>query len=180
MKALLLILIVLPTMSFAQEFNALAERPKILELKKIRPASGQLELRYVHEGIQGTPRVVVRTIPNSKEVKEVYEAVLEAEDVGRIYCDGDYFANLNPLGVQYIHVNAIKVCVDDEGEVVVHSVGISPKLTPAQIAASVQLISENRKSKAADTKVNDRHTAKSETSTSGVFSGRLGGKSVSK
>ncbi|MEA9358399.1 hypothetical protein SHI21_19340 [Bacteriovorax sp. PP10] len=173
MKKLLLVLLALPTLASA-EFNAMAQKPNILELRKYMPVSGKMEMRFVHD----SPRVVIKLAPGSKEVKELFDKVLES-DLSRLNCDGDYFLTYDGFGTQYINIQSIKTCLDDEGSVVVHSVGIA-QLNDKQIADSKRVIDENLKPVAiTNPAVNNSTLPKPDTSKSGVFSPKLG-KAVAK
>jgi len=115
MKTLLAISLLLPALSFA-DYNAIAVKPKVLELKKYREISGRLSIKYVHEN----PRAVINLGTTSKEVNDFFSKVKES-DLQKLNCDGDFFLAFDNMGMQYIHINAIKSCVDEEGSIVAHS-----------------------------------------------------------
>lgn len=172
MKKLLLVLLALPTLASA-EFNSMAQRPNILELRKYMPVSQKMELRFVHD----RPRVVIKLLAGSKEVKDLFNTVLES-DLSKLNCDGDFFLTSDGF-TQYIQIQSIKTCLDEEGSVVVHSVGIA-QLNDKQIADSKKVIEENLKPVAiTDPAVNNSTLPKADTSKSGVFSPKLG-KAVAK
>lgn len=167
MKKLLLVLLALPTLASA-EFNAMAQKPNILELRKYMPVSGKMEMRFVHD----SPRVVIKLLAGSKEVKDLFNTVLES-DLSRLNCDGDFFLTSDGF-TQFINIQSIKACLDDEGSVVVHSVGVT-QLNDKQIADSKRVIEENLKPVAAtNPAVNNSTLPKPDTSKSGVFSPKLG------
>lgn len=174
MKKLLLVLIALPTLAFSIEFNAMEQRPNILELRKFMPLSGKMEMRFIHDN----PRVVIKLATDSKEVRELFQKVVES-DLSRINCDGDYNLTRDQFGTQYITIQSIKTCLDEDGSVVAHSVGIT-QLNDKQIADSKRVIDDNLKPVvAANPAVNDSTLPKVDTSKSGVFSPKLG-KAVAK
>ena len=135
MKMLLTLLMFLPALSFA-EFNAMAIKPNVLEIKKFREVSGRLTVKHIHEN----PRIVINLGSTAKEVLEFLNKVI-GSDIQKINCDGDFGLAYDNLGVQYIMINSIKTCVDEGGDLIAHSVGIT-KLTDAQIATSRKLIAD--------------------------------------
>lgn len=172
MKKLLLVLLALPTLASA-EYVAMSQKPNILELRKYMPVSGKMEMRFVHD----SPRVVIKIAPGSKEVKDLLDKVLES-DLSRLNCDGDFLFT-NDGFAQYIQIQSIKTCLDEEGSVVVHSVGIT-QLNEKQIADSKRIVEDNLKPVVVkDPAVNDSTLPKVDTSKSGVFSPKLG-KAVAK
>lgn len=171
MKKLLLVLIALPTMSFAAEFNAMAVKPNVLELKKIMTVSGKMEVKYIHEN----PRIVIDITYNSKEIQDLMVSLKDSE-LNKLNCDGDFSLVYNGYGKQFIQINSIKACLDDEDSVVAHSIGID-KMNDAQVAASSKFIIDSMKPTAVvDSKVNDSTLPKvvpEENKKAGVISGKL-------
>jgi hypothetical protein len=173
MKKLLLVLLALPTLASA-EFNAMAQKPNILELRKYMSVSGKLEMRFIHDN----PRVVIKLAAGNKEVNDLLKTVIDS-DLNQVNCDGDYFLSYDGYGTQYINIQSIKTCIDEEGSVVVHSVGID-KLNDNQIADSKKLIEDNLKPVVVNNPaVNNSTLPKPDVSKSGVFSPKLG-KAVAK
>ena len=173
MKKLFLVLLALPTLASA-EFNAMAQKPNILELRKYATVSGKMEMRFVHD----SPRVVIKLAAGNKEVNDLLKTVLES-DLNQINCDGDFFFSYDGFGTQYINIQSIKTCLDDEGSVVVHSVGMN-KLTDQQVAESKKVVEANLKpAEVKDPAVNNSTLPKPDVSKSGVFSPKLG-KAVAK
>lgn len=172
MKKLLLVLIALPALSFAVEFNAMAVKPNVLELKKIMTVAGNMEIRYIHDN----PRIVIDIAYNSREIHELFKSFKDS-DLSKLNCDGDFTLAYNAYGKQFIQINSLKACLDDEDKsVVAHSVGID-KLSDAQVATSSKFITDSLKPTAVvDAKVNDSTLPKvvpEENKKSGVLSGRL-------
>lgn len=138
MKKLLALSLLLPTLSFA-DFNAIAVKPNVLEVKKYREVSGRLTVKHVHDN----PRIVVSLGSTVKEVRDFISKVIES-DIQKINCDGDFFPAYDMYGVQHIMINSIKTCVDESGDLIAHSVGMA-KLNEAQISASKKVIADGLK-----------------------------------
>ncbi|MBC7538323.1 MAG: hypothetical protein H7281_05855 [Bacteriovorax sp.] len=154
MKKILLFLFVIPSLAWTIEFNSLPVKPKVLELSKYRLLSDKLELRHIHE----SPRTVVKINFNTKEMSDFYSKVLNS-DINKLYCDGDFALTYDSYGTQYININSIKVCVDEAGFIVAHSIGIA-QLAPKEISASTRLIEESRIPAKTDAVVNQNRAAK--------------------
>ena len=171
MKKLLLALLVLPTLLTAAEYTSMAMRPNVLELKKYRSAAGNLEVRHIHEN----PRINIVTGYNTQEIHDFFKHIKTA-DIDKMYCDGDYFLAMDFSGRQYIHVNSIKVCVDEAGFVVAQSVGMKP-LSSDEVQAIAKNIEANRKPIVADAvvnpAVNDNRGPKPASETGGLYGDRL-------
>lgn len=136
MKKFLTILCLVPTFTFAAEFNSMATKPLVLELKKYVSASGRTEIRYIHE----RPRIMIRLATNSKEVLSFLRSMTDSE-LTKLNCDAEFDMTFDASGTQYIHINAIRACLDEDGALAAHSIGLSP-LTDAQIASSARLIED--------------------------------------
>lgn len=177
MKKLLFVLLVFPVMSFAVEFNAMTVKPTFLELKKIISVNGVMQVKYVHE----KPRVVVDIVYNSKEIHDLMGSLKESE-LERLNCDADFSLVYNNFGKQFIQINSIKSCLDDEDSVVAHSVGMD-KMSDAQVATSAKFLKDAMRPTAiVDSKVNDSRIPKpvvEDNKKAGVLSGKLS-KTVSK
>lgn len=168
MKKLLLVLLALPTFAFGAEFNAMTVKPNILELKKYLPVHGRMELRYVHE----TPRIVIKIATHSKDMADFYKTVL-ASDLNKIYCDGDFNLSYDNFGTQFIVINSIKSCVDEDGSMLAHSIGMN-QLSDKDVAASMRYIELDRRPLAVtNPAVNDSALPKQDISKAGVFSSKL-------
>ena len=180
MKSLLFIFLVLPSITFSAEFTSLLTKPNVLELKKYRTVTDSLEVKYIHDN----PRVVVSIGAGSKEVATFLGKFVKS-DLNKLNCDGDFSLTIDRFGSQFILVNSIKSCVDENGEVIAHSVGIAP-LNNAQIAASTKFINDSLKALTAltDTKVNDSLKPKDvvvvTNPKAGVYSSKLDGDGVNK
>ncbi|MBC7539645.1 MAG: hypothetical protein H7281_12550 [Bacteriovorax sp.] len=177
MKKLLLVLIVLSTSAFSAEFTSVTSKPKVLELKKYRTVAGGLELRYIHE----TPRIVMRIGAGTKEANDFLEKVMKA-DINLLNCDGDFFPSYDRFGQPYMHINSLKSCVDDEGSVVAHSIGMTT-LADKDVEASKKFIEESLKpvTALAAPNINDSSKPKEISNPkTGVFSNKLEAKAISK
>lgn len=177
MKILFLFLLALPTISFSANFISLTSKPDVLELKKYRTVTGKLELRYIHE----SPRIVVRIGAGNKETNEFFEKLMQS-DLVKLNCDGDFFPMFDQLGNQYLHVNSIKSCIDEDGDVVAHSINLSP-LSDEQVNVSKKFIIDSMKPVTAlvAPNVNDSSKPKEPVNPKGgIFSPKLGAKAVYK
>jgi hypothetical protein len=139
MKKFLVVVLLLSTQAFSAEFTSLMTNPKVLELKKYRNINDTLELKYIHE----SPRVVVKIGSGSKEIYDFLGKVKKS-DLLKLNCDGDFTLIFDRFGNQVIQVNSINACVDENGKVVAHSIGINA-LSSAQVAASAKFIEDNMK-----------------------------------
>jgi hypothetical protein len=172
MKKILLFLFVLPTLSWSQEvftgliFEQDRGASQVLQLSKYRGVSGKLELR----NIRGNSKTPVRISYGSQEVKDFSLKVLDS-DLDKLSCDGDFFVTYDAYGTQYIQINSIRVCLDNDGWVVAHSFGIPP-LKPEEIAASTRVIELSRAPAKADPAIYESHTPKVVSPNAGVFLGR--------
>ena len=137
MKKLLLVLIALPTFAFSQDF--MMSKPNVLELKKYRTTSGRLELRYIREN----PRLVLRIGAGNKATNDFFEKLMKS-DLLKLNCDGDFFPMFDNVGQRYIHINSLKTCLDEEGDVVAHSIGLTA-LSDAEVAKSKKFIEDSLK-----------------------------------
>ena len=146
-------------------FNAVAQKPSVLELAKFRPLTGKLELRYIHD----SPHVIVRINSHTKEISDFILKVLDS-DLSKLFCDGDFDLTYDSNGTQSINIKSIKVCTDADGFVVAHSVGI-PHLTEAQIAVSSRMIKDTMSPTKVDTAIS-QSTKLKENPNAGVFSMR--------
>lgn len=176
MKTLLAVVLLLPALSYA-DYNAIAVKPKVLELKKYREISGRLSIKYVHEN----PRAVINLGTMSKEVNEFFNKVKES-DLQKLNCDGDFFLAFDNMGMQYIHINSIKSCVDEEGSIVAHSIGMN-RLDDKQLAASKKIIEDGLKPETANPPVivnNSNKPKEVDNSKAGFFSPKLETKNISK
>lgn len=126
-----------PTISFA-EFNAMAVKPNVLEIKKFREISGRLTVKHIHEN----PRIVINLGSNTKEVRDFVAKLIDS-DIEKVNCDGDFFLTYD-MGVQAINIKSIKTCVDENGDIIAHSIGMK-KLSDAEINASKKLIADGLK-----------------------------------
>lgn len=165
MKKLLLVLIVLPTIASAQFMT----KPNVLELKKYRTSSGRLELRYISEN----PRQILRIGAGSKATNDFFEKLMKSEIV-KLNCDGDFFPMMDQFG-QYIHVNSLKSCVDEDGDVIAHSIGLNA-LSDADVAKSKKYIEDSLKTVVGPTPANVNDSSKPKIvadPTAGVFSPKL-------
>ncbi len=176
MKTLLAIALLLPALSFA-DFTALAVKPKVLELKKYREISDRLSIKFVKDN----PRIVINLGTRSKEVNDFFNKVKES-DLQKLSCDGDFFLAFDNMGMQYIHINSIKACLDEEGTVVAHSIGMD-RLKDDQVAASKKIIEEALKPVSANPPIivnNSNKPKEPDNSKAGFFSPKLESKNVSK
>ena len=177
MKFLFLFLLALPTLSFSADFISLTSKPNVLELKKYRTVSGKLELRYIHEA----PRIVVRIGAGNKETNDFFEKLMKS-DLIKLNCDGDFFPMFDQFGNQYLHVNSIKSCIDEEGDVIAHSINLTP-LSDEQVNVSKKFIIDSLRPVVATAaaNVNDSNKLKEVINPKGgVFSSKLGANAVSK
>lgn len=175
MKKLLLVLIALPTFAFSADF--MTTKLNVLELKKYRTTSGRLELRYIREN----PRLVVRIGAGNKATNDFFETVMKSE-VLKLNCDGDFFPMFDQMGLPYVHVNSLKSCIDEEGDVVAHSIGLTV-LSDADVAKSKKFIEDSLKTVAgpAPVNVNDSNKPKEVVDPkAGVLSSKLRPTAVSK
>ena len=162
----------LPTFSWAQNFHssltfsALSEKPQVVQFSKQRSNNGVLELRHIQE----SPKVSVRIVYATPETKDLSQKILES-DLDKISCDGDFTLTYDRFGTQYIQINSIKVCLDEDGLLIGHSFGIA-KLKPEEITASTRIIENNRAAKKLDIKINqDTLVKKVVNPNGGVFIG---------
>ncbi|MBC7428553.1 MAG: hypothetical protein H7336_08085 [Bacteriovorax sp.] len=177
MKILLLILIALPALSFSAEFASMASKPNVLELKKYRTVTGGLELRYIHD----SPRIVMRIGAGTNEANDFLEKVMKS-DLIKLNCDGDFYPAYDRFGSPYMHINSLKSCVDEDGSVIAHSIGLTA-LSNADVAKSKKFIEDNMKPVAAlvAPNVNDSHNPKEVVNPkAGVFSSKLDSKNLAK
>jgi hypothetical protein len=134
--ALILILII---SSLASNAQVLMEQPKILELRKYRTVNDRLELRYIRE----KPRTIVRLSFSTEEVGKFLDKFLKSEDLDKLNCDGE-FSLIYIAGAPVLNIKSIKTCLDVDGQVAVHSVGMK-RLSEAEINASKKIIEDNMK-----------------------------------
>jgi hypothetical protein len=137
MKKFLTLALLLPTISFA-EFNAMAVKPTVLEVKKYREISGRLTVKHIHEN----PRIVITLGSTTKEVRDFVAKLIES-DIDKVNCDGDFFLTYE-MGAQIINIKSLKLCVDENGDVIAHSIGMK-KLSDAEINASKKIIADGLK-----------------------------------
>ena len=166
MKKLLLVLIAIPTFAFSADF--MTAKLNVLQIRKYRTVSGQLELRFIREN----PRIVMRVGHGNKATHDFFLQLMKS-DVLKVNCDGDFFPLMDNSLQPYIHVNSLKSCLDEDGEVVAHSIGIKA-LSDAEVAVSKKFVEDNLKASPLPLSVNDSNKPKENTdSTAGVFSSRL-------
>ncbi len=168
MKNLLLVLTLLPTFAFSADF--MTTKPNVLELKKYRTVSGRLELRYIREN----PRVVLRIGAGNKATNDFFEKLMKS-DLSKVNCDGEFFPMLDQMGQPYMQVNSLKSCLDEEGDVVAHSIGLNA-LSDADVAKSKKFIDDSLKivEGPAPVNVNDSNKPKEVVDPkAGVFSPKL-------
>lgn len=139
MKNLLLILIVIPSLSYSADIVKLLGKPKVLELSKYRTVSGNLEIHYIHEN----PRVNMKLSTGSKEVND-FLIKFKNSDITKLNCDGDFAPFFDNSNTQFIQINSLKACIDEENSVIAHSIGIN-KLSDKDLEASKKFIEENLK-----------------------------------
>ena len=137
MKKLLLVLLTLPTFAYSSDF--MTTKLNVLEVRKYRTTAGRLELRFIRDN----PRIVLRIAAGNKATNDFFEKVMKS-DITRLNCDGDFFPMFDQYGSPNVHVNTLKACIDEEGDVIAHSIGLTP-LSDAEVAASKKLIQDNLK-----------------------------------
>lgn len=139
MKTLVAVLIALvSTVSMAQGliFSTITERPKVLVLEKRSPWSG--EGYFVH--VEENPRSEVRVAFVGDQLLRLNARLFETNSF-RIYCDGDFSLANDFHGMQFIALNTVSVCIDDNGWVVAHSFGES--LSPAEVQRRAAILTHS-------------------------------------
>ncbi|MFA6237993.1 MAG: hypothetical protein WC635_11735 [Bacteriovorax sp.] len=139
MKKHLLLAVTISLVSISQGYaqNFLPYKPKALELSKYQPVSGKMELRHITDN----PKVNLPINFSTAELKNLSSKVLES-DLSKISCDGDFALLYDVRGYPFIQVNTIKTCINEQGLVIAHSIGM-PVLSKEKISASVRLIEES-------------------------------------
>lgn len=173
MKSLLVLALLLPAISFAQ-FPG--RTMPVLQLKKYRNLDNTVSFKYLMDN----PRVELAIGSYSQPIKDFFRSAKEA-DIQKINCDGEFFIANDQFGMPYIHINSLKTCVDETGDLLSHSLGMKANLKDAEVAASVKFISEALKPVSANLPVvvNDSNKPK-EAEKVGFVSPKLASKSSSK
>lgn len=167
----------IPSFSYSVELMNLATKPKVLELSKYRTVAGNLEIRFIREH----PHINMKINTGSKEINDFLIKVKKSE-VTKLNCDGDFMTFIDNTGSPYIQINSLKACLDEDGSILAHSVGIN-KLSDKDVAASKKYIEENLKPVVAielPNIKNDNNPKILENPKEGVFSPKLENKTANK
>lgn len=177
MKKLILLFIVIPSFSYSADFVKLLGKPNVLELSKYRTVAGNLEIHYIHEN----PHLNLKLSTGSKEVNDLLNK-FKNSDITKLNCDGDFGPFIDNSNTQFIQINSLKACLDEENSLVAHSIGIN-KLSDKELAASKKFIEENLKPMTAINEPNIKNDNKPkiiENPKEGYFSPKLESKTANK
>lgn len=153
MRNLLFILMILPTLVSAADYTALPGKPEILVLKRHRLLSGRMEVRFIKTMPNGE-RVNILVKPGNEHVDKFLENFNKSDIDESIYCDGDFFAGVTNLNNQALIVNSIKSCVDEDGDIGAHSIGMKA-LSDKELKASAAHIATIRSQEKPNKDVDD-------------------------
>lgn len=136
MKKLVFLVLMFTNVGFAQGliFSRLNELPAFLTMEKQTDYQGVQKLVHVKD----EPVLTHVTVKFEGDLQKRLEAHLLNANTSRIYCDGDFSFGLDEHNMQYIKINYITVCIDDQGFTIANSFGI--RLEPGQmIEKSIEL-----------------------------------------